>query len=198
MLEFSTAQAADDKSCLAEATVGQPKRSFLYNAVRVIIKVSPVNGATQRYVPAVSWPRVQHLYFYSLMEGHYGDRQMYDSTRRNFYWSQMTNDVYATVRDCHSCARNCLTTKQKCKLRLFSPNKPLEFVAIKIFGPFPNTKTGNQLIVIVTDWFSKLRKATVRTKNESNHSCCCLHQWLGGELWNTIDSLTGRSPWFTS
>lgn len=76
---------------------------------------------------------------------------MYDKMCQDFYWPHIANDVYATVRDCQYCTRNYRTNRKQSKLRQFSPNSLLEFVAIDILGPLPNTKSGNQFVVVMID-----------------------------------------------
>lgn len=83
--EFITAQTADNEFRPAATTVAQPKTLFSYAVDGVLVSVSPVDGASQRYLPAVLRPHVLRLCHYLLMEGHPDERQMYDSMRREFY-----------------------------------------------------------------------------------------------------------------
>lgn len=48
-------------------------------------------------------------------------------------------------------------------MRLFILVRPIEFIAIYIFGILPNTESGNQFIVVMVDRFLKLTKVTPTT-----------------------------------
>lgn len=77
---------------------------------------------------------------------------MYDTMRTKYYWTQMTNDVYKTVRDCKLCARNRQERKQQQILRLLPVLESLEFIAINIPGPL-SRKSDNQYIIVEKDLF---------------------------------------------
>lgn len=94
---------------------------------------------------------------------------MYDSIRRVFNWLHVPDDIYMTVCDCQQCSRNQRTTKRQCKRCLFSPTKPLKFVVIGMLAFLRKTKTGNQFIVVLTDGFMKLFKATNVSKVVNQH-----------------------------
>lgn len=110
----------------------------------------------------------------------------------------MANDVYRTVCDCHWCAEKRGTTKRKRKMRLFTPNEPLQFVAINILGPLPKKETGNKHVVVVTDRFCRLTNATQMTKTTvTTVAAIFINEWLAkfGILWKFF---TDNDPRFTS
>lgn len=82
-----------------------------------------MDGALQRYVPAILRRCVLSLYYQSLMAGHPGERRMNNSMRREFYMSHVANDVYATVCDCLLCSRNHRTTKRQHKTLFVHTNR---------------------------------------------------------------------------
>ena len=91
------------------------------------------------------------------MGGHPGQTRMYAKMRRVFYWPHMAADVSAIVRDCASCARERLKQhKRKEPLQTFIATGPLEDVAIDLLGPFPTTKQGYKIILVINARFSKL------------------------------------------
>lgn len=49
--------------------------------------------------------------------------------------------------------------RQKSKFQLFPAAGPLEFVAIDMLRLLPTMPLGNQQVVIMTDWYSKLTHA---------------------------------------
>lgn len=56
---------------------------------------------------------------------------------RDFNWLHMEIEVYATVRNHQSCARNRRVNKRQCRRRLLPPKSPLESVGIHILGLLP-------------------------------------------------------------
>lgn len=63
------------------------------------------------------------------MLGHLGDRELYQTIRREYYWTDIALDTYLEVRNCVArsiervCAHNRSTT-----LKLFPATAPLEDV----------------------------------------------------------------------
>lgn len=53
----------------------------------------------------------------------------------------MTNNVYATVRDCHSRAQNRLHGKKQREQEVFFPDGPIEYVGMDIVQHLPETST---------------------------------------------------------
>jgi transposase InsO family protein len=62
------------------------------------------------------------------------------------------------VRSCPSCVAKRLKRgpKRTVPLTIFSPIRPLEFVAIDVSGPLPTTPRGNRFVLCITDRFSKM------------------------------------------
>ena len=57
----------------------------------------------------------------------------------------MALDFYAVARNCANCARERVKLRKNAKeMKLFTPNAPLEFVAIDILGELITTSRGNQ------------------------------------------------------
>ena len=83
-----------------------------------------------------------------------------------FYWQQMSGEIFSTVRDCPSCARERFKqSKRRETLQLFQATGPLEDVGIDLLGPFSTTKQGFKSLLVMTDRFSKLTQVIpLRTK----------------------------------
>lgn len=63
---------------------------------------------------------------------------------RDFCWTRMVKNVFATVRDYSWCAQSCRTNKKQRKPRRSPPSGPLEYVAMDILGLLPIRKCSNQ------------------------------------------------------
>lgn len=72
----------------------------------------------------------------------------------------MLNEAYATVRCCRSYAQIGTLENNQRKVKLFSPESPLEYGGMNIPGPVPRTKEGNQLFVVMKDRYTKLTETT--------------------------------------
>lgn len=95
LVECLQQQAHNNKCCQAAIAVGKQNTRFGYNTNSVLVQVSLIDSASQKYVPAALRARILSLCHYSLMAGHLGERQMYDTIHRDLYWPHVENDVCA-------------------------------------------------------------------------------------------------------
>ena len=85
---------------------------------------------------------------------------MFKSLRRDFFWPSMSTDIGKFVLRCPSCTRKNLKSQRKTSvMKLFPPSRPLEFVAIDILGPLPETAAGNRFVLFIGDRYSKVTQA---------------------------------------
>lgn len=97
----------------------------------------------------------------------------------DFYWPEMENDVYATIRDYQSCAWNSRMSNRHRQLRLLPPISHLEFVEIDMLGPFLKNISSNPYVMFMTDRYSKLTKATLFAKTtETTVTNFLLNDWI--------------------
>jgi transposase InsO family protein len=91
----------------------------------------------------------------------------------------MAIDVQQFVQNCASCARKRLTTQRRtAHIKLFPPSEPLEFVAMDILGPLPETKRGNRYLLVIVDRFTKLtRTVPLSTTVASEVARVFVEQW---------------------
>lgn len=64
--------------------------------------------------------------------------------------------------------------EQQTSATAVSAKPPIEFIANDIIGSLPRTKSGNLLVVIIIDWYSKLNSAIPAPKGTStlgDHIC---------------------------
>ena len=90
---------------------------------------------------------------------------MYQTLRRTFYWPSMALDVYHTVRQCSSCSLERITLRKHATyFSLFPVQAPLEYDAIDILGPLPETTDGHRYLLCITNRYSKMVR-TIPLKN---------------------------------
>lgn len=128
------------------------------------MRISPLYGTSQQYVPLTLRASIMPLCYHSLMSRHLGERQRSESMQRKFYLPHISENLYITVCDCQSYARNRRTTMWQRIISLFSATEPSEFVAIDISWSFRKMGTGNQFIVVMTEKSLGPTKATPITK----------------------------------
>lgn len=75
----------------------------------------------------------------------------------------MGNEIYNTMTKSMYCTRNCRPNKKKQKLGLFPLADYLEYVNIDNLGPLPKPGGGSKYIVVISDRYSKLIKASPTT-----------------------------------
>lgn len=114
-------------------------------------------------------PIILHLAHHSTLPGQQGERNMYNTLRREYIRRNMPTDVYNTVQNCQEYPRTGTKFKHQRQLQLFPPSGPLEFSVIDILGPLLRTRSGNEFVLIITDRTSKLIRAFSTPKVSSNH-----------------------------
>ena len=99
----------------------------------------------QVVVPQSLKDRVLVLSHYAKLTGHFGERKLYKTLRRHFYWPTMALDSYAVAKNCAACSRERVKLRKNTKeMKFFTPKAPLEFIAIDILGELITTKRGNR------------------------------------------------------
>ena len=166
--ELVNAQANDDECTQIKKKLSSRKKTIYTKDERgLIVRVAPLDKSMQIYLPSPLRPRLLLLAHYPRLAGHPGGTRMFQTLRRTFYWPSMAMDVFNTVRQCSSCAKERLSLRRHSRfLKLFPAERPLEYVAINILGPLPRTQSGNKYLLVITDRYSKyvrtvpLRKVT--------------------------------------
>lgn len=104
---------------------------------------------------------------------------MYDTMRKDHYWTHMANKVYTTVRDCRKCVQDKLSDEHRCPLHSFPTNRRLEFVVRNILGPLQKMSNGNQIVVVMEDRYSNLTKAVPTFNTTTAHiALILLDHWI--------------------
>lgn len=121
--------------------------------------MSTVDGVIQAMVTGTLCAHMQYLEHHLSIAGNLGQRRMYDTLRKEYYWSHMANDGYTTIAQCMNCARNESKYIHKRTLRLFPPYWPLKFEAMNTLGSLLSAKQENQYVVVETDRCFELTRA---------------------------------------
>lgn len=121
--------------------VDKPDSQFSIDYQGLLIRISNLDEAKQIAAPLLLQPRVLYLSYYPVLPEHAGGARLYDTFRCDYYYRNMANDAFQTVRACVPCARQREKETGKNKhLKLFPASASLEFVAMDMVGPFPTRK----------------------------------------------------------
>ena len=109
-------------------------------------------------LPDTLRPRVLDLSHHTLLAGHPGQTRMHRNIREKYYWPQMATDIYKTIRNCTTCAKNRVKLRKRTHpRRIFPAIRPLESLAIDIIGALTKTKKGRRFILVVSERVMILR-----------------------------------------
>lgn len=101
--------------------------------------------------------------------GNAGERRVYNSLRREYYWSHMAIEVYTNEKDCHECVCSKAASIRQRVPQLFLPSNPFKFVAMDTLGLLSKTLKGNQFVLVITDLYSKLTRAVLTCMTTVSH-----------------------------
>lgn len=109
---------------------------------------------------------------------HFGVQKTIDKIMDRYYWPGLSKDVKDYIRSCDVCKMskhdNMKPPGLMGKYRI--AKHPWQMVSMDLLGPFPRSKNGNTVLLVVSDWFSKypclipLRNGTAKNivKNVEN------------------------------
>lgn len=148
----------------------QPGSAYSYDTNGYFVRVARLDGSLQKLVQRTLQAKILYLSDYTVLVGEPGARRMYEIMRLEMYWPHMENYVYATLKDCLSCASTIGTVYNHRKnLRLLLASGRLDFVAMNVLGPLPKTECGSQFVVAMTDRLLKLSGEVSTTKTAASH-----------------------------
>lgn len=138
---------------------------------RGVLCCRPRGGGGPRVVlPSKLIPMVFSYYHSSPVGGHLGIHKTIAKIRKEFIYRGMDRDIAARVRSCRLCSLS--KPSQNAQLGLLSSEvaeRPFEKVFVDYVGPFPRSKSGNSMLLVCVDAFSKfcwlwpLRRATAKS-----------------------------------
>lgn len=141
--------------------------------------MAPINGAVE--IPALQTLR-ERLFYHShhpVMASHSGFCRMYSSIQREFFWPHMENNLYTTLGNYSTCARNGTSAKLKRELQLILASRSLEFIGIDILPSLRSTVNGNQSVIVMTNRCLKLTRAMPTGKtSSSNLASLFIDSWI--------------------
>ena len=102
--------------------------------------------------------------------GHPGYIQTYAKISRLYYWPKMNKDIRIHAQECDACQRTKPST-QKPSGELQSlpiPERPWQFIGMDFLGPVPESRDGNNMILVVIDLLTKMAHFVPTTSDVSS------------------------------
>lgn len=100
--------------------------------------------------------------------GHFGIFKSKERVLQRYYWPGVSLDVAKYVKECIRCksTKTSCQPKQGLMGKFKSVSQPWQMIALDLMGPFPRSSSGNTMLLVICDWFTKfvvlhpLRQAT--------------------------------------
>ena len=113
----------------------------------------------QVLMPETLRSRVFQLTHHAKLAGHPGQTRTFNNVRLTYYWPHMAAEIFATVLNFTTCAKNRIKwRKRKNPLKLFPATKPLSSLCIDIIRTLTKSKRGYVFLLLITDRFTKLMR----------------------------------------
>ncbi|GBC33783.2 putative integrase core domain protein [Rhizophagus irregularis DAOM 181602=DAOM 197198] len=93
-----------------------------------------------------------------LLAGHFGFNETYRTISERYYWPQMGDDIKQYVQTCEICQKWKLPIKSE-PLHPIKVGRPFDRIGMDIVGLLPITRTGNQYIIVATEYLTKWPEA---------------------------------------
>ena len=110
----------------------------------------------QLLVPTILREQVIKQCHGTLLEGHFGVEKTTQAVERRFYWYRMGRDIRKHIHECPACSANCQPVHHlKAALKDYQVGYPLDWLALDILGPLPQSHRGNTCLLVVADYFTR-------------------------------------------
>ena len=149
---------------------GQWKRLSIQDGV-LYRKWEDGAGLTSRWKVVVPSEKKKEVLFHvhdSPAAGHLGVSRPVERVRQGFFWVGIKRDVRRYCRQCDACTGQRLPNgAPKVPMQQYQVGSPMSRIGIDIQGPFPKSKSGNTVILVIEDYFSKWVEAVPLPNQEA-------------------------------
>lgn len=89
--------------------------------------------------------------------GHFGVKKSITKTRQHYYWPSLIKDVKKYVRECEICAKYKSSQLPPSGMmgKHRTVTEPFQILSLDLMGPFPRSRQGNTMLLVISCWFSK-------------------------------------------
>lgn len=129
----------------------------LYKFVRTPGKDHCYSNMWKEVVPDLQKDKILKRFHDDVTAGHLGVRKTIKRIYENYFWPGLERDVRTYISACEICGANKFpnykTKPPMGRQRLVT--RPWQIISMDFLGPYPRTRHGNTMILVVTDLFSK-------------------------------------------
>lgn len=131
-------------------------------------ELSPDKTCWKLWIPKILTNSIIKSYHNPPLSSHSGMRKTLDKIKRHYFWPNMVPEVRNFVRKCEVC-KECKAPNATLRPPMgkqVSVERPWQRLYMDLLGPYPRSKSGNSMLLIVLDQYSKfvllkpLRKAS--------------------------------------
>jgi hypothetical protein len=133
--------------------------------------------------------------------GHPGFIQTYNKIARSYFWPKMSMEIRNHVKKCDACQRTkSLTHPPAGELQpLPIPKRPWRSIGMDFLGPLPESKNGNDMILVIIDRLTKMAHFIPTTMEVTSKHLAELFLRYVFQYHGLPDSIVSdRDPRFTS
>lgn len=152
----------------ASSTVGFPGLTYKYDSKRLLLRIGPIDEPVQTVVLTSLHAQPLYQSDYLTLQGHPGERPMYETIKRQFYWLHRANDVNNTVRDCPEFLWNKPSEDCRRPLQIFRAGGPLKFDAMDLLRALPRMSKGKEYELVMWDLYWRLMRAKPTSKTTAS------------------------------
>ena len=115
------------------------------------------NGKSLRIIAAdIIKPMLMQYYHASTIGAHMGINKTVHRIRKEYHWGNMNSEIAKFVKECKLCALSKPAGNSHIgKLISETPTTPFSKMYIDFSGPYPRLKSGNTMLLICVDSFTK-------------------------------------------
>lgn len=88
---------------------------------------------------------------------HLGIHKTIEILKRHFYWPKLSKDVTIHIKNCDTCktSKACNQSMRSLMGGYYEITRPWAKIYVDFLGPYPRSKNGNTMILIILDHYSK-------------------------------------------
>ena len=86
--------------------------------------------------------------------GHMGIDRTYDVIREKYFWPNLYQQLYSYISKCITCQQRAMKTVKPATQETDIPPYPFAKIGLDLFGPYPETLSGNKYIISFVDLYS--------------------------------------------
>lgn len=115
------------------------------------------NDSWKIAVPEKLRPQILRECHNDPVSGHFGIKKTVNRVRQHYFWPTLIKDVKYHVRKCEICAKYKSSNLPPIGLMGKHKNvtEPFQIVSMDLMGPFPRSRNGCTMLLVISCWFSK-------------------------------------------